>query len=192
MNVLSRFFLVVGFLFCGSAVVADEELKSGPRAGRSLPLGTFNPLNVTNAELPRCAGTRSDYTEQHGANPVVLIFARKLSDPLTTLTRKLDREVARNRKAKLRAVVVVLSDDEGMEEKLEALAREEEIRNVSLAVMEPAGPKHFKLSPAAEVTVVVYRVRKVEANHAFRPGQFDEKAVKAILGNVPRIVARRR
>jgi hypothetical protein len=190
MKVLSLFLLVVGFLLCGGAVVADEGLKSGPQVGHyALPGGPFNPLNVTNAELPRCAGTKNDYTEQHGGNPVVLIFARKLSTPLTTLTRKLDREVRRNTKGRLRAVVIVLSDDEGMEKKLEDLAREEEIRNVSLAVMEPAGPKHYKLSPAADVTVVLYRARKVVANHAFGKGKFDEKAVGAILRDVPRIVA---
>jgi hypothetical protein len=108
------------------------------------------------------------------------------------LTRNLEGEVARNRSAKLRAVVVVLSDDEGLEEKLETLAKEEGIRNVSLAVMEPGGPKHYQLSPAADVTVVLYRNSKVVANHAFRQGKFDEKAVGAILRDVPRIVARRR
>src|SRR5262249_52499123 len=130
--------------------------------------------------------------EQHGRNPVVLIFAREVSGSLTTLTRTLDAEVARNRSAKLRAVVVVLSDDEGREKKLEALAKKEGIRNVSLAVMEPAGPKHYKLSTAADVTVVLCRNSKVEANHTFRKGKFDEKAVGAILRDVHRIVARRR
>jgi hypothetical protein len=191
MKVSSPFLLVVGFLFCGSAVVADEALKSGPQVGRSLP-GPFNPLNVTNAEMPRYAGTKCDYTEQHGGNPVVLIFARKISNPLAALTRKLDAAVARNRTARLRAAVVVLSDDEGLQEKLEALAREDGIKHVSLAVMEPAGPKHYKLSPAADVTVVLYRNRKVVANHAFRQGQFDDKAVGAILRDVPRIVAPKR
>jgi hypothetical protein len=191
MNVLSLFFLVVSFLFCGSAAVAGEGLKSGPQVGRYLPAGPFNPLNVTNAEMPRYAGTKIDYTEQHGRNPVVLIFARKVSNPLTTLARKLEAQVASNRSAKLRAVVVVLSDEEGLEKKLEALAKEEGIRNVSLAVMEPGGPKHYQLSPAADVTVVLYRNSKVEANHAFRKGKFDEQAVGAILRDVPRIVARR-
>jgi hypothetical protein len=191
MKVLNLLVLAVSFFLGGSVVVAGEEVKSGPRAGLSLP-GGFSPLNITNAELPRCAGTRSDYTEQHGRNPVVLIFARKLTTPLTTLARKLDREVARNRSARLRAVVVVLSDDQGMEEKLEALAREEEIRNVSLAVMEPGGPKPYILSPTAEVTVLLYRNSKVEANHAFRQGKLDEKAIGAILRDVPRIVAPRK
>jgi hypothetical protein len=192
MRVFSLFLLAVSFLLCGSAVVAGGGLKSGPQVGRDLPAGPFNPLNVTNAEMPRYAGTRNDYAEQHGRNPVVLVFARKLSNPLTTLARRLGREVAGNRPARLRAVVVVLSDEEGLEEKLEVLAREEGIRNVSVAVMEPGGPKHYELSPAAEVTVVLYRGSTVVVNHAFRQGQFDEKAIGAILRDLPRIVARKR
>jgi hypothetical protein len=191
MNVLSLFSLAVSFWCCGSAVVAGEGLQSGLQVGRSLPAGPFNPLNITNAEMPRYAGTRNDYTEQHGRNPVVLIFARKVSSPLTTLTRKLEAEVVRNRSAKLRAVVVVLSDEEGLEKTLEALAKEEGIRSVSLAIMEPGGPKHYKLSPAADVTAVLYRGGKVEANHAFRQGKFDEKAVGSILRDVPNILAPR-
>jgi hypothetical protein len=192
MKALSPFFLVVSFLFHGRAVVASDGLKSGPQVGRSLPAGPFNPLNVSNAEMPRHAGTRNDYTEQHGQSPVVLIFARKLSGPLATLARRLDAEVARNRPARLRAVLVVLSDEEGLEEKLEALAREEGIRNVSLAVMGPGGPKHYHLCPAADVTAVLYRTSKAVANHAFRQGQFDEQAVGTVLGDVPRIVAPRK
>ena len=83
--------LVSGLLLCGGAVVAAEGgLKSGPQPGATLP-GPFNPYNVTNADLPDRAGTRNDYTEQYGSNPVVLIFAREVSGPLVTLVKLLDR-----------------------------------------------------------------------------------------------------
>ena len=108
--------LVSGLLLCAGAVVAAEGgLTSGPQPGATLP-GPFNPYNVTNADLPDRAGTRNDYTEQYGPNPVVLIFAQEVSGPLVTLVKLLDREVARNRPARLRAVLVVLSDEEGLEE----------------------------------------------------------------------------
>jgi hypothetical protein len=186
--------LVSGLLWCGSAVVAAEgDLQSGPQEGAGLP-GPFNPYNVTNADMPGLAGTRSDYTEQYGSDPVVLIFAREVSGPLVTLAKKLDAQVAKNKSARLRAVVVVLSEDEGTEAKLKELSRKEGIRNVSLALLEPAGPKrprHYKLSPAADVTVVLYRKRRVAANHAFKKGELDEKAIGAVLRDVPRIVPRR-
>jgi hypothetical protein len=185
--------LVSGLLLCGGAVVAAEGgLKSGPQPGAYLP-GPFNPYNVTNADMPDYAGTKNSYVEQHGSNPVVLIFAQEVSGPLVTLVKLLDREVSRNKseKLRLRAVVVVLSEDEGMEDKLKALSRKEEIRNVSLALLLPPGPKHYKLSPAADVTALLYRQNKVVANHAFKKGELNEKAIEAVLRDVPRIVSRR-
>ena len=179
-------------LFCGSGVVAGQGgVKSGPQRGENVP-GPFNPVNVTNAETPDFAGKRNDYTEQHGQNPVVLIFAREVSEPLTALARKLDAEVVKNRAARLRAVVVVLSDDEGTETKLKDLAQKEGVQNVSLALAEPAGPRHYKLSPSADVTVLLYKGLKVQANHAFKKAEFNERAVRAVLDDVPGIVAQPR
>lgn len=185
--------LLLPCLLCwGSAAAAGEgRLKSGPQVGNELR-GPFNPVNVTNADLPGKAGTRNDYTEQYGADPIVLIFARELSGPLATLVRRLDSAVARNRAARLRAVVVVLSEDEGLEEKLQALGRKEGINNVSLAFMEPAGPKHYKLSDAADVTAILCKKRTVAASHAFKKGGLNERAIEAVLQDVFKIVARRR
>jgi hypothetical protein len=166
-------------------------VRSGPQQGAALP-GTFNPINVTNVDLPGRAGTRNDYTEQYGFGPVILVFARDLSGPLVTLARRLDGEVARNRSARLRAVVVVLSGEAGLEEKLTELGRQEGISNVSLAFMEPPGPKDYDLARAADVTVVLYGKRTVAANHAFMKGQLNEEAIAAVLRDVPRIIARRR
>jgi hypothetical protein len=111
---------------------------------------------------------------------------------LASLAKKLDASVAANRSAKLRAVVVVLSDDEGLEEKLKALGQEQGgVKNVSLAYLSPPGPKHYKLSDAAEVTVIMYGKRTVAASHAFKKGGLDEKAIEAVLRDVPRLVSRR-
>jgi hypothetical protein len=179
------------FVLCGTLVVADEPpLRSGPQVGQNLP-GPFNPLNVTNAESPDCAGKRSDYTEQHGANPVALIFAREVSKPLTELVKKLDAEVGRNKSAKLRAVLVLLSEDDAVEQSLKKLAREQQLRNISLALIEPPGPKHFKLSEAADCTIILYRRHRVEANHAFRKGGLTEKGIAAVLADLSKIAPSR-
>jgi hypothetical protein len=159
--------------------------------GEGLP-GPFNPLNVTNADLPGRAGTRNDYTEQYGADPVVLIFARELSGSLATLVRRLDVETARNRTARLRAILVVLSEDEGAEQKLKDLGRKEGLKHVSLALADLPRVRPYKLADAADVTVILVKKRTVAANHAFKKGELNEKAIEAVLRDVPRIVARRR
>jgi hypothetical protein len=167
-----------------------DALVSGPQVGSKLP-GGFNPVNVTNAELPDYAGKRSDYTEQHGAGPVVLVFGRGITDPLIKLTKKLDAEVSKNKVARLRAVLVILREDDETERALKEFGERQGIGKVSLAIMRD-GPKLYKLSQQADVTVVVYNRYKVEANHAFRKGELNDKAIETILADVSKVVSRKR
>ena len=160
------------------------------RHGSKLP-GGFSPVNVTNAELPDYSGKRNDYTEQHGAGPVVLVFGRGISDPLTNLTKKLDAAVAKNKAARLRAVLVILRDDAESERALKELGGRQGIEKVSLAIM-PDGPKDYKLSKEADVTVIVYDRYKVEANHAIRKGELNDRAIETILADVSKVVSRKR
>src|SRR5438045_3150036 len=107
-HALVLFVLIAATLVCSLGVAAGADaLVSGPQVGSKLP-GGFNPVNVTNAELPDSAAKRSDYTEQHGAGPVDLVFGRGITDPLTNLMKKLDTEVGKNKAARLRAVLVIL------------------------------------------------------------------------------------
>jgi hypothetical protein len=186
------FVLITGTLVCSLGIAAGADaLVSGPQAGSKLP-DVFQPLpvNITNAELPSCAGKRSDYTEQFGADPVILVFGRKITNPLINLMKKLDAEVGRNKQARLKAVFVLLSEDDNLERTLSELAKRQEIRRVSLAIM-PDGPKQYRLSQEADVTVILYERRKVEANHAFRKGKLNDKAIESILLDVWKLVSRK-
>ena len=49
----------------------------------------------------------------------------------------------------------------------------------------------FKVSSEADVTVVLYREHKVIANHAFRNGELNDKAIDKILADVPRLVQKK-
>ena len=183
--------LIAATLVCHSGIATGADARlAGPQAGSKLP-GGFNPVNVTNAELPDYAEKRSDYTEQHGAGPVVLVFGRGITDPLTSLAKKLDAVVGKNKAARLRAVLVILREDAETERALKELGERQGIEKVSLAVM-PDGPKDYKLSKEADVTVVVYDRYKVEANHAFRKGELNDRAVETILADVSKVVARKR
>jgi hypothetical protein len=185
--------LIASTLVCsfGNAAGADA-LVSGPQPGSRLP-GIFQPvpLNVTNAEMPGYAGKRSDYVEQFGAGPVVLVFGRRITDPLTNLVKKLDAEVGKNKAARLRAVVVMLSGDDELERTLREFGERQRIEKVSLAIM-PHGPKDYKLSAEADVTVILYKRHKVEANHAFRKGELNDKATEKILADVLKLVSDKR
>lgn len=183
--------LIAATMVCGVNIATGADaLVSGPQAGSKLP-GGFSPVNVTNAELPDYAGKRSDYTEQHGASPVVLVFGRGITDPLIKLTKKLDAEVGKSKAARLRAVLVILREDAETERALREYGEREGVQKVSLAIMAD-GPQDYKLSSQADVTVVVYNRYKVEVNHAFRKGELNDKAIETILANVSKVVPRKR
>src|SRR5207245_6310462 len=151
--------LVPAVLLCAYAVRAEkEDLKSGPQAGDNLP-GPLLSI-VAYSDEPSLVGKKLDLTERYGQDPVILVFAREMTKPLTDLVRKLDAEVAKRKSAKLRAIVVILSDDDALEQNLKDFAAKDGIKNFNLAFMEPAGPKHYKLSKEADVTVLLYKRQK--------------------------------
>jgi hypothetical protein len=129
-----------------------------------------------------------DYFEYCGANPVVLVFARDLTEPLTRLIEGLNSRLAELKSAKARAIVVFLSNDGGLEKDLQEFATREGIKKVALAIMEPPGPKYYKLSREADVTVLLYNRQKVVVNHAFRKNGLNEKSREQVLKDVLKII----
>jgi hypothetical protein len=117
---------------------------------------------------------------------VALVFAREVSAPLTSLVKKLDGEVAKNKKAKLHAAVVMLSDDESLEKKLKDLG--ESNKNVSLGIDNVAGPKAWKVAKDADVTVILYTGRAIKVNQAFKKGGLKEGDVDKVVKDLSEIV----
>ena len=72
---------------------------------------------------------------------------------------------------------------------LKDYGKKKAIKHVNLAIMEPDGARPYKLSKEADVTVVMYKRKKVEANHAFKKGELNEKGVETILADVPKITS---
>jgi predicted TIM-barrel fold metal-dependent hydrolase len=189
---MRRLFLVLvpTVLLCANAVPAEkDDLKSGPQPGDNLP-GPF-PSLVVHSEKPGWVGLKMDFFEAYGTDPAVLVFARDITKPVTSLVEKLDAEVAKRKSAKLRAIVVILSDNDALEANLEEYAKKQGFKNVNLAMMEPTGPKHYQLAKEADVTVLLYKRRKVEANHAFEKGELNDRGVEKILADVPKVAPER-
>src|SRR5262249_29652139 len=184
------FVLALVFVLYGQAATTEkDDLKSGPQAGDNLP-GPFLSLVVHSGE-PDLAGKKNDFVEMYGQAPVVLVFARAMTKPLTRLVNKLDAEAGKHKSAKLSIVVVMLSDEDALENNLKEYGEMQGIKHVHLAIMEPDGPKRYKLSKEAEVTVLLYKRRKVEANHTFKRGELGEEGLESILADVPKIIAKR-
>ncbi len=123
-------------------------------------------------------------------SPAVVVFARSLTDPLGKLVAALDKAVAGNKAADLRAWVTFLNEDQStLDPKVVDWGKKYAIRYVPLGVYEnPDGPPSYRLSGDADVTVLLFVKRKVVGNFAFRDGELTEMRVTDILNARPGIL----
>jgi hypothetical protein len=175
--------LVVLMILVSAPAFAAEPLKSGLQAGEKIT-NIFEPLNVTGpfAGEPHCLVC------ENGLNPVAMIFAREVNEPLVKLLAKIDKATEKNRDVELGSFVVFLSEKEGLKEQLENVAKKQGFKQIILSTFDPAGPEDFKVAKDSDVTVVLYREHLVKANHAFRKGELNDQAVEKIVGDLPKIV----
>lgn len=117
-----------------------------------------------------------------------MIFAREVSDSLTSLVKKIDAETAKNKGSKMGSFVVFLSDDEKLADKVKAVAEKEGIKNCVFSIDNPAGPKGYNVAKDAEITVVLYNKQKVESNRSFKKGELNTASIDAIIADVPKIL----
>jgi pantothenate kinase len=120
-----------------------------------------------------------------------MIFARNIDSSLTSLVKKIDAATKTNSSAKMGSFVVFLANEDDamkMETSLPEYAKKEKIKSLVFAIDNVAGPQAYNIAKDAEVTVVLYNKRTVKANYAFRKGELNEKAVEAIIKDIPKIL----
>jgi hypothetical protein len=180
---IRKLFAVAVVAAFGSLAVA-AEIKSGPQSGEKVP-GPFHPLNV-NGES---AGEKACLFCKHGENPVAMVFARTPEcEGTQKLIKKLEEVTAANKKAEMGAFVVFLSDSDKTEKALKKMAEDAKLKNVVLAVDNPAGPEKYKVAKDADLTVVLYTDRMVKVNVSFEKGKITDKDIDAIVADVAKIL----
>lgn len=119
-----------------------------------------------------------------------MVFARGTSDALTSLVKKFDAAAVTNSKAKMGTFVIFLNDEEALPKQLKDIASKESLKKCVLAVDtgSPTGPKGYEIAKDADVTVVLYNKRKVEANYAFKKGELNAAAIEKIVADIPKIL----
>lgn len=171
------------FVFSGLSIA--EPVKSGPQPGAEVD--SFLPYNVTGPYT----GSEKCLVCYYRDDPVVMIFARELTDPVKALIKAVDEAVGKEKE--LGSFVVLLrKQDDSFDLELKLWARREKVKHVLFATMEPPGAKECLLNADADVTVVFYVNRKVETNHAYRKGEFKEVEVSRLLRDVPRILPQKK
>ena len=174
----------LGLILATGVAVSDDAkgLKSGPQTGQRVP-GPFHPDNITGEN----AGKKHCLYCQFQDAPVAMIFAREVSPNLTKLIKSIDSANGKNKT--MGSCVVFLSNDGKLAKQLQTLAEKEGIKNTILAIDPPAGPEDYKIARDAEVTVVLYNDYIVAANHAFKKGELNDKAVAQVVGSLPKILS---
>jgi hypothetical protein len=117
---------------------------------------------------------------------VVCVFARKTSEPFTSLVKQIDEKLGEN--SKLKAFVVVLTDQgEKTATELKELAAKAGVKHVPLTMhQDRAGLPDYELSRDADVTVLMWNHHRVKFNHAFK-GELSEQDIRAIVDDVPKL-----
>jgi hypothetical protein len=171
-----------------STAGADEPCKSGLRE-KQRP-GPYTALVSVGPQR----GQQHCFICESGDRPVVIIFARQLSEPLGKLVGKLDKALTDHKVAELRAWVTFLAEDHvSLDPKVVQWSKKHATGNVPLGVFEdPVGPPTYLLAREADVTVLLSVKQKVIANFAFRAGELNDAAVGGIMNAVPKIVGEKK
>lgn len=118
---------------------------------------------------------------------MVCVFARKTSEPLTSLVKKIDEKIGDNGKLKSFAVILTDKGDETTDE-LKKLAKDAGIKHVPLTIIQNLdGPGDYELSRDAEVTVLMWIGHKVKVNRAFKGG-LTEDNIRTIVADIPKVL----
>jgi hypothetical protein len=121
---------------------------------------------------------------------VVNVFAREITDNLTSLVKQIDEKIGANSDQKMAGFVVLLTDDpDAAEPRLKELAEKHKIENTPLTVYDGlAGPEDYKIAEKADVTVMMWVGGEVKVNHVFQKGKLDKKAVAQIVKDTAKIL----
>ena len=184
MNPVTVATVLTASLLLPSAGPETAPLKSGLQQG-DYPFAYY----VCDVTGP-AAGQRLCYRCNYGTRPVVNIFARKVDNNVMKLVETLDNVVGTNQDQQMAAYVVLLSDDpEAQKTQLRTSAARHSIRHTPLTVFEnSAGPRKYRLSAEADVTVIMWVDDDVKVSHAFRLADLTTDNIARVADDTQKIL----
>jgi hypothetical protein len=170
--------LIAGLVLalCAGTIVAADAVKSGPQNGESVP-GPFLPLNINGEK----AGEKNCLYCQFGQAPVAMVFAREVTPELKALVKKLDACNEKNKSTSMGTCVIFCSDDKNLEKQLKDVVKETKLKNCVLSIDNPAGPEKYNIAKDADMTILIYKDRKVASNLTYKKGEFKEKDIEKVV-----------
>lgn len=173
----------IGLLLAVSAAIAAEQ-NTSLQVGDDV--GAFYVTDVTGP----AAGTELCYRCRYGDRPVVTIFTRKVDDKLAALLKEVDTIVGKNSGKDMAAFLVVMTDDQaGQEAALKKLAADAGLKNVPLTTFEDVnGPRNYKISKDAEVTVMMWVNGKLAVNETLKQADLTAEKIASVTAQTTKIL----
>jgi len=162
-------------LVATSPIVAGDPCVSGLQSGQKP--GPYSFLVATGPQR----GQETCYVCDTADKPAVIVFARKLTEPLGKLLSQNDRWLSGQPKDTAACWMTVLGEKNVSLDALAKWSKDKGIKSLPVGVYDdPIGPPTYKLAEDAEVTVLLYANRKVVANFAYRAGELNDDAIGQI------------
>ena len=174
--------LLMGFLNAAEPAPCVSGPKTGARPGPYSAVVSVGPQR----------GTSHCFICETADRPMVIVFARRLSEPLGKLARGLDG-LADHKSAQLRTWVTFLhADQSAFDAEVVKWSKKHALRNVPLAVFEDIdGPPSYRLARGADVTVLLAVKQKVVRTFAFRAGELNDARIAEVLRAVPALIGKK-
>jgi hypothetical protein len=118
-----------------------------------------------------------------------MVFARTTDDALASLVKQLEELRGANKDLRI-LVNFIGKEGDKLKTAVTSFGKKHKISNVPLAVpwdMEGC-LKRMKINPNAEVTLVLYKERRVKVNYAMGKGQLNEKVIKSVIADTLKIL----
>ena len=113
---------------------------------------------------------------------MVMVFARKMGQPLGDLVRYLDQTISENKSARVKGLVTLLGEDqEILKQSATQLLEDTQAKDIPLAIATEMGVRanQYELPEGAEVTIVVAKDSRVLHTLVYDVDKIDLEAVQA-------------
>lgn len=173
-------------VLCFAGTVAADPCESGLKPGQRPGPYSFNVATGPQRGQQFC------YVCETADKPAVVVFARKPTDALGKLLNRCDDFLLSQPKDSVRAWMTVLGEKTISLDDLAKWGKNAGLKAVPVGVFDdPVGPPTYKLHADAEVTVLLWKDRKVVANFAFRAGELNDEAIKRIAETFPKLIEKK-